>query len=86
LWDQFYDLPRERIDRHPLGCHPARIPDRVIFDKLVQVLVFGRVYERVADRTCSERTLRRRHDEWIAAGIHDQVHQLPYIVDSVLVE
>jgi hypothetical protein len=58
----------------------------VIFDKLVQVLVFGHAYERVADRTCSERTLRRRRDEWIAAGIHDQVHQLRYIVDSVLVE
>jgi hypothetical protein len=26
---------------HPLGCHRPRIPDRVVFEKLVQVLVFG---------------------------------------------
>lgn len=26
---------------HPLGCHRPRISDRIIFDKLVQVLPFG---------------------------------------------
>ena len=40
-----------------------------MFDKLIQVLVFGCAYERIADHTCSERTLRRRRDEWITAGI-----------------
>ena len=34
---------------HPLGCHRPRIPDRIIFDKLVQVLVFGCGYRRIAD-------------------------------------
>jgi transposase len=53
-----------------------RIPDRVIFDKLLQVLVFGCGYDRIADHTCSARTLRRRRDEWIAAGIHDRLHQI----------
>jgi hypothetical protein len=51
------------------GCHRPRIPDRVIFDKLIQVLVFGCAYARIADHTCSERTLRRRPDEWIDGGI-----------------
>jgi hypothetical protein len=32
-------------------------------------------YERVADQTCSARTLRRRGDEWIAAGTHGRLHQ-----------
>jgi transposase len=67
-WDQFLALLPERIDTHPLRCHRLRIPDRIVFDKLLQVLVFGCGYERIADQTCSARTLRRRRDEWIAAG------------------
>jgi hypothetical protein len=47
-----------------------------VFDKLLQTLVFGCGYQRVADHTCSERTLRRRRDEWIAAGVADQLHRL----------
>ena len=76
LWDQFAALLPEHVDRHPLGCHRRRIPDRIIFDKLMQVLVFGAAYERVADHTCSACTLRRRRDEWIATGVHDRLHQL----------
>ena len=41
LWDQFAALLPTRHPSHPLGCHRPRIPARVIFDKLVQVLVFG---------------------------------------------
>ena len=46
-------LPEHRTD-HPLGCHRSRIPERVVFEKLVQVLVFGCAYERIADASCSE--------------------------------
>ncbi|MGH3951910.1 MAG: IS5/IS1182 family transposase, partial [Pseudonocardiaceae bacterium] len=45
VWDQFAALLPERIDTHPLGCHRPRIPDRVVFDKLVQVLVLGAAYD-----------------------------------------
>jgi hypothetical protein len=38
---------------HPLGCHRPRVPDRIVFDKLVQVLVFGCAYERIADASCA---------------------------------
>lgn len=76
LWDQFLALLPERVDTHPLRCHRLRIPDRIVFDKLLQVLVFGCGYERIADQTCSARTLRRRRDEWIAAGVHHRLHQL----------
>ncbi|WP_331729579.1 IS5 family transposase (plasmid) [Streptomyces sp. NBC_01003] len=67
--DQFLVLLPVREDRHPWGCHNPRISDRVVFDRLVQVLVFGCGYERVADHLCSATTLRRRRDEWIAAGV-----------------
>src|SRR5215210_4482298 len=45
----FSALLPQRETNHPLGCHRARIPDRVIFEKLVQVLVFGCAYRRIAD-------------------------------------
>ena len=57
---------------HPLGCHRQRIPDRVIFDKLIQILIFGCGYRRIADATCSATTLRRR-DEWIALGLAERL-------------
>src|SRR5215218_5917184 len=44
------------------------VPDRLVFDKLVQVLVFGCAYERISDESCSATTLRRRRDEWIDSG------------------
>ena len=76
LWDQFAALLPHRDDPHPLGCHRPRIPDRVIFDKLIQVLVFGCGYRRIADHTCSATTLRRRRDEWITLGVAEQLHRL----------
>ena len=69
IWQQLSALlPRTQAD-HPLGCHRPRIPDRVAFEKLVQVLVFGCAYERISDESCSASTLRRRRDEWIEAGV-----------------
>ncbi|MDQ3226567.1 MAG: IS5 family transposase [Chloroflexota bacterium] len=76
IWDQFAALLPAREAPHPLGCHRRRIPDRVVFDKLVQVLVFGCAYARIADATCSATTLRRRRDEWIAAGVIDALQAL----------
>jgi transposase len=76
IWEQFVSLLPERETNHPLGCHRSRIPDRVLFEKLVQVLVLGCAYERIADRSCSATTLRRRRDEWIEAGVMARVREL----------
>jgi hypothetical protein len=46
--------------------HHPRIPDRIVFDKLIQVLVFGCDYRRIADTSYSATTLRRRRDELTA--------------------
>ena len=73
LWVQVAALLPTRQVPHPLGCHRPRIPDRVVFDKLIQVLVFGCGYRRIADQTCSASTLRRRRDEWISAGVAEQL-------------
>ena len=55
---------------------PLAYPERVVFDKLVQVLVFGCAYERIADRSCSATTLRRRPDEWIDLGVMDELEEM----------
>ncbi len=40
IFEQFCALLPEHETDHPLGCHRRRIPDRVVFEKLVQILVF----------------------------------------------
>lgn len=72
LWDQFAALlpVRPVFDpAHPLGCHRRRVPNRIVFDKLIQVLRFGCSYEGIADTSCSASTIRNRRDEWIKLGI-----------------
>src|SRR5512144_3353208 len=76
IWDQFQALLPERVVVHPLGCHRPRIPDRVVFDRLVQVLVLGATYAKIADGSCSATTIRDRRDEWIALGIFQALEQL----------
>ena len=58
IWEQFCALLPEREVNHPLGCHRPRIPNRVVFEKLVQVLVFGCAYWRIADEKCLATNLR----------------------------
>jgi IS5 family transposase len=48
----------------------------MVFEKLVQILVFGCAYERIVDGCCSATTLRRRRDEWIEAGVMTALREL----------
>ena len=76
IFEQFRALLPERKTDHPLGCHRSRIPERVVFEKLVQVLVFGCAYDRIAEASCSESTLRRRREEWIELGVMDRLRRI----------
>jgi transposase len=76
IWQQLAALLPEQRPRHPLVGHRPRIPDRVVFDKLVQVLVFGCAYARIADECCSATTIRRRRDEWIRLGAMARLEEL----------
>lgn len=75
IFEQFADLLPVREEAHPLGCHNPRIPEKVVFDKLVQVLIFGCAYAKIADQTCSATTLRRRRDEWSASGVMEELRE-----------
>jgi len=72
LWDQFAALLPGRpvyVPSHSLGCRRPRIADRVIFEKLIQVLRSGCSCVSIAGCTCGATTIRDRRDEWIKAGI-----------------
>ena len=76
IWEQFCALLPQREVKHPWGSHRPRIDDRLVFDKLVQVLVFGCAYERISDESCSATTLRRRRDEWIGSGVMEKLQEI----------
>ena len=78
LWVEFAALigsvDRPEFDpAHPWGCHRRRIPDRVVFDHVIAALVHGSGYERIATPGCSDRTIRRRLDDWAVAGVGEAV-------------
>src|SRR5215210_5493759 len=69
--------PAARAPHRPSArMPPLAYPERVVFDKLVQVLVFGCAYQRIADASCSESTLRRRRDEWIELGVMERLREI----------
>ena len=79
VWEEFAALLPKRptvAPSHPLGRHRPRIPDRVVFEHVVDALVHGSGYERIASPGCSDRTIRRRLHEWAAAGLAATLHAL----------
>jgi hypothetical protein len=70
--------PPSRAPHRPSARMPPLTGPRagLLFEKLVQVLVFGCAYHRIADASCSESTLRRRRDEWIELGLMDRLRQI----------
>ena len=85
IWQQFSVLLPERprvATQHPLGCHRPRVPDRVVFERVVTVLVHGSGYERNAVPGCSDRTIRRRVREWADAGLAEHLHTLVLTQDD----
>lgn len=61
---------------HPLGCHRPRVPDKVVFRGILTRLVTGAAWttiEFLLDHEVSDTTLRARRDEWIRAGVFDQL-------------
>jgi len=61
---------------HPLGCHRSQIPSRIVFEHLIDALVHGSGYERIATARCSDRTIRRRLTTWAKAGVAQRIHAI----------
>jgi transposase len=61
---------------HPLGCHRRRVPDKVCFIWILHRLVTGASWETLevmSGHQVSDTTLRHRRDEWIDAGVFQQI-------------
>lgn len=61
---------------HPLGCHRRRIDDFVCFVWILHRLVTGSSWETLevmSGHTVSDTTLRTRRDEWVDAGVFEQL-------------
>jgi transposase len=76
LWATIKPHLPTRDDQHPLGCHRPRVPDRLCFRGILIRLVTGSSWvdiEAILDHQVSDTTLRTRRDEWIDAGVFDQL-------------
>lgn len=76
IWAAVEPLLPPADQTHPLGCHRPRVPDRLCFRGLLIRLVTGSSWvdiEAILDFAVSDTTLRARRDEWIDAGVFDQL-------------
>lgn len=80
VFDAVYETVEPLLPRptrtHPLGCHRPRISDRLCLRGLFIRLVTGSSWvdiEAILDYQVSDTTLRARRDEWIRAGVFDQL-------------
>jgi hypothetical protein len=81
VWQQFCELlPKREVD-HPLGCHRPRIPDGVVFERLVQGLVFGCAYHRIAD----ERVAQRPQETGVVYGAQREGDHFWVVVSDVVI-
>ncbi len=76
VWQAFQPLIPAPIDNHPLGRHRRRKSDYDCFEVMLVREVTGCSFED-AERLCgnkvSDTTVRKRRDEWVAAGIYDKL-------------
>ncbi len=76
IWAAVEPLVARPPDGHPLGCHRPRVCDRLCLRGIIWRLVLGCSWESVEillDHAVSDTTLRSRRDEWVAAGVFDQI-------------
>ncbi len=76
VWQAFEALIPTPVDNHPLGRHRRRKSDYDCFEVMLVREVTGCSFED-AERLCgnkvSDTTVRSRRDEWVAAGIYDEL-------------
>ncbi|MDG2113484.1 MAG: IS5 family transposase, partial [Actinomycetota bacterium] len=76
IWQSIEPILPPPDNSHPWGCHRPRTPDHICFRGLLIRLVTGSSWtdiEAIMGFEVSDTTLRRRRDEWINAGVFDQL-------------
>lgn len=75
IFETIQHLLPERPE-HPLGCHRRRVDDFVCFTWILHRLITGASWENLevmSGYAVSDTTLRARRDEWINAGVFEQI-------------
>lgn len=76
LWATLEALLPLHVATHPLGCRRRRVSDRLCFRGIVIRLVTGASWvdiEAILVHEVSDTALRARRDEWIEAGVFEQL-------------
>lgn len=76
IWTTVEGFLPPHPENHPLGCHRPRIDDRTCFRGILIRLVTGASWvtvERLMGNIVSDTTLRARRDEWITAGVFNNL-------------
>lgn len=76
VWAAVEPLLPEPPKTHPLGCHRPRVSNEVCPRGILIRLVTGCSWvdaEAILNREVSDTTLRCRRDEWIRAGVFEQL-------------
>lgn len=76
IWETIEPLLPPADTSHPLGCHRPRVPDEVCFRGILIRLVTGSSWEdieAIMNFEVSDTTLRTRRNDWISAGVFDQL-------------
>ena len=76
IWQTVEPLLPRQVETHPLGCHRPRVGDRLCLWGIVIRLVTGASWvdiEAILEHRVSDTTLRARRDEWISAGVFEQL-------------
>jgi transposase len=80
VMDAVFEALRDRLPRpldgHPPGCHRPRVSDELCFRGVLIRLVTGCSWvdaETLLGGVVSDTTLRARRDEWVTAGVFDDL-------------
>jgi transposase len=77
IWQAVDPLLPAEVETHRLGGHRSRVPDRLCLWGMLIRLVTGSSWvdiEAILEHRVSDTTLRARRDEWIAAGVFEQLN------------
>jgi transposase len=77
IWQAVDPLLPAEVETHRLGGHRSRVPDRLCLWGMLIRLVTGSSWvdiQAILEHRVSDMMLRARRDEWIAAGVFEQLN------------
>jgi transposase len=77
LWERMKPIIPQIKDKHPLGCHRSRVPDKNAMDAILFVARTGCQWNALKQtKICSSSSAHRRFQEWTKAGVFTKFWKL----------